>query len=388
MPRLPLSAAFLRIASFVLLISSLSEAHSQTQVLEVSTLFDGRGNVMHNTRIVIENGRIARIDPKASGPMVDLRGLTVMPGWIDAHVHITSHFGANGKLGEPICGLTRSGVPITPDSEARSSLAECETQSQAELEIARNAWVTLEAGFTTVQSVGAPDDKALRDAINHGEIPGPRILTALRPITDPKLTPEQIREWVRQVKSDGGDLIKVFASTTMRQGGGRTLDDAQLAVACSEAKTLGLRVLVHAYKGASRAAVLAGCYEVEHGILATPADLQLMAAHGTYFDPQAGLVLHNYLNNEKHFDFNEAAITSLQSLLPLDIAVFKQAIATLGLKVVFGTDAVAGAHGHNAEEFIYRVQEGGQDAMAAMVSAQSLAAESLEMQAKIGEIAP
>jgi imidazolonepropionase-like amidohydrolase len=371
--------------------------HAQTrpQVLEISTLYDGHGHILHNTRVVIEHGKIVRIDPKATGDLIDLRDLTVMPGWIDVHVHITSHFGSNGQMGEPICGSERDHT--TNESAATpaptlSAPVPCEAPADDELAIMHNAWATLQAGFTTVQSVGAPGDKPLRDAINRGDIPGPRILTALRPITDPNLTLDQVREWVRQVKGDGGDLIKIFVSKPMRDGGGRTLNDEQLAAACSEAKAVGLRSLVHAYRGGSRAATLAGCTEIEHGILATPDDLKLMAERGTYFDPQAGLVVHNYIDNWQHFHggsgFNDAAFGSLQRLLPLDTQVFRDAMATPGLKVVFGTDAVAGAHGRNAEEFIYRVKEGGQDPMAAMVSAQSLAAASLNMQDQIGSIAP
>jgi imidazolonepropionase-like amidohydrolase len=382
------------LSSYLFLSVATLCAQTRPQVLEVSALYDGRGNVLHNTRVVVQNGKIIRIDPKATGDLIDLRGLTVMPGWIDVHVHITSHFGSNGKANEHLCGFeTRRGansemgaaVPATPAPA-------CETQADAELAIMHNAWATLEAGFTTVQSVGAPEDKDLRDAINRGDIPGPRILTALRPISDPSLTLDEIRERVRQVKQDGGDLIKIFVSKPMREGGGRTLNDDQLAAACSEAKALGMRSLVHAYRDGSRAATLAGCTEVEHGILASPDDLKLMAERGTYFDPQVGLVLHNYIDNREHYEgtggFNDAAFESARQLLPLDAAVFKQALATPGLKVVFGTDAVAGAHGRNAEEFIYRVKDGGQDPMAAMVAAQSLAATSLNMQDQIGAIAP
>lgn len=372
-------------------------AQARLRVLEVSTLYDGRGNVLHNTRVVVQDGKIVRIDPRATGDMIDLRGLAVMPGWIDVHVHITTHFGTNGKMGEPLCGSERyleavAAAKAAPGATPETAAIECETPADAELAIMHNAWATLEAGFTTVQSVGAPEDKDLRDAINRGDIPGPRILTALRPITNPNLTLDQIREWVRQVKLDGGDLIKIFVSKPMREGGGRTLNDEQLAAACSEASAQGLRSLVHAYRDGSRAATLAGCTEVEHGILATADDLKLMAERGTYFDPQAGLVVHNYMDNWEHFKgtggFNDAAYASLERLLPLDTAVFRQAMATPGLKVVFGTDAVAGAHGRNAEEFIYRVKEGGQDPMAAMVAAQSLAATSLNMQNQIGAIAP
>ncbi|MGH9480533.1 MAG: hypothetical protein ACRD1L_00425, partial [Terriglobales bacterium] len=78
-------------------------AQARPLVLEVSTLFDGRGGVTHNTRIVVQDGKIVRVDPKATGDLVDLRGLTVMPGWIDVHVHMTYHFATDGKYGERTC---------------------------------------------------------------------------------------------------------------------------------------------------------------------------------------------------------------------------------------------------------------------------------------------
>ncbi|HXE31866.1 MAG TPA: amidohydrolase family protein [Terriglobales bacterium] len=359
----------LGVAAALLVGGCALAAQQNPTVLEVSTLYDGHGKVLHNTRIVVQDGKIVRIDPKAqSANMVDLRGLTVMPGWIDVHVHMTWHFGPNGKYGD-----------------------RNETPEQANLAIASNVWKTLQGGFTTVQSVGEPQDKDLRDAIARGDIPGPRLLTAWRPISNDKLTPDQIRAWVRNVKQNGGDLIKIFASRSIRDGGGETLGPEQLQAACGEANAEGLRSLVHAYREAVRAATLAGCTEVEHGTYATNDDLQLMADHHTYFDPQAGLVLHNYLDNEDRFmgvgNYNAAGFASMRQALPLNIDLFKRALATPGLKIVFGTDAVAGAHGRNAEEFIYRVQAG-QDPMQAMVAAQSLAAESLRMQDQIGSIAP
>ena len=386
---LVLSAATVRVSAQV-----------RPQVLQVSTLYDGRGNILHDTRVV-QNGKILRIDPRAIGDMIDLRRLTVMPGWIDLHVHMTYHFGANGKYGEPVCGMERgrganngAGNPPAPNAPipANTSTSPCETQAEAELAIVHNAWATLQAGFTTVQSVGSPGDKEVRDFINRGEIPGPRILTALRPITSVRLTPEEIRQWVRQVKQDGGDLIKIFASQSIRDGAGRTLSDEQLGAACGEAKALGMRSLVHAYKDAVRAATLAGCTQIEHGTLSTADDLKLMAERGTYFDPQAGLVIHNYLDNREHFqgsgNFNDAGFAAMEQALPLNVSMFKAAMATPELKVVFGTDAVAGAHGRNAEEFIYRVRDGGQNPMSALIAAQSLAAASIGMENQIGTIAP
>jgi hypothetical protein len=223
-PALASSVSSLRLLGCCLfLCAATSHAQTRPQVLEISTLYDGHGHILHNTRIVVEHGKIVRIDPKATGDLIDLRGLTVMPGWIDVHVHITSHFGSNGKVSEPICGNERgrrvNDAAATPAPEPATP-APCETAAEDELEIMHNAWATLQAGFTTVQSVGAPNDKPLRDAINRDDIPGPTILTALRPINNPNLTLDQIGEAVRQVKADGGDLIKIFVSKPMRDGGG------------------------------------------------------------------------------------------------------------------------------------------------------------------------
>jgi len=347
-------------------------AQDQPVVIEAGTVLDGTGKILHNTRIVVENGKIARIDPKASPVTYDLRGLTVLPGWIDVHVHLTYHFAPSGKYGD------------------RS-----ETPQQAELAIAGNAWATLMGGFTTVQSVGAAADIPVRDDIAKGMIPGPRVLTAVRPLfgRGPETgTPEQIREFVRKVKGEGADLIKIFASGSIRDGGKPTLSQEQLNAACGEANALGLRTLVHAYRDSVRMATLAGCTEIEHGTFATPADLKLMAEHGTYFDPQAGLVLENYLLFKKRFlgvgNYTEEGFKQMEEAEPLDHELFKESVATKGLKIVFGTDAVAGAHGRNAEELIDRVRDGGQKPMDAMVSANELAAESLRMEKQIGSIAP
>jgi imidazolonepropionase-like amidohydrolase len=247
------------------------------------------------------------------------------------------------------------------------------------------------AGFTSIQSVGNSEDKDLRAAIARGGVPGPRLITSLEPIEDPKLTPDQLRETVRKLKAEGADLVKIFASKSIRQGGGQTLSDEQLQAACGEAKALGLRTVVHAYRSAVRAAANAGCTQVEHGTYATQEDLDAMAAHGTYFDPQVGLVIHNYLDNKQKFvgvgSYTEEGFAKMQEVLPVIAEMFKHALATPGLKIVFGTDAVAGAHGRNAEELIYRVQDG-QDPMDALIAAQSRAAESLGLQNEIGSIAP
>jgi len=348
-------------------------AQEQPIVLKAATVLDGRGKTLHNTIVVVEGGKIARVGgsiPKGVATY-DLTQLTVLPGWIDAHVHPTWHFDASGRLA-----------------------GENEPKEQTALAGAANSWKMLAAGFTTVQSLGSPLDKDLRDAIDRRGLPGPRILTSLEPIFgrgEATGTADELRALVEQRARDGADVIKIFASGSIREGGKPTLSEEQLNALCSEAKKVGLRTVVHAYGPSVRAASQAGCSEVEHGLYATDGDLRFLADHGTYFDPQAGLVLQNYLDNKSHYlgigNYTETAFETMQKVLPEFQTLFRHAITTQGLKVIFGTDAVAGAHGRNAEEFIYRIQTCGQDPMAALVSANSLAAEALGLEHRTGSIA-
>ena len=359
----------------VCLLAAKSSAQTPSRsriVIAASTILDGKGKVLHNTRIVIEGSKIVRIDPKAGPVDYDLRGLTVLPGWIDAHAHITWSFGPDGKNG---------GAGRTTQEAAYAAQA--------------NAWATLMAGFTTIQSVGSPTDVPLRDAIAKGWLPGPRILTAVEPLAGrgPQTgTPEEIRAFIRKQKEAGADLIKIFASQSIRQGGGMTLSQDQLNAACDEARKFGLRTLVHAYKDAVRAATNAGCTEIEHGTLATDDDLKLMAAKGTYLDPQAGLVIENYLLNKERYlgtpGYTAEGFAAMEKILPMNHDLVQRASKIPGLKIVFGTDAVAGAHGRNAEEFIDRVRDAGVNPMTAMISANSLGAEAMGLGNLIGSIAP
>ncbi len=358
------------LALLTLLLGISAAAQEQPVVLKVGVLLDGSGRVLRNTRIVIQGSKILKIDPQAQGATYDLSRLTVLPGWIDAHVHITYHFGPHGQAFE-----------------------KDEPPEQATLAAAANAYATLLAGFTTVQSIGAPADRDLREFIARGALPGPRVLTSLQPLSERTGTPEQIREFVRQLAVGGADVVKIFASKSIREAGARTMTDAQLEAACGEARAAGLRAVVHAHSSDSiRAAVQAGCNQIEHGLFATDDDLRRMADRGTYFDPQVGLVFHNYLDNKPRYlgsgNFTEEGFAAMVKAVPLAIELFQRALAVKDLKIVFGTDAVAGAHGHNAEEFIYRVREGGQRPMDAIVSATSLAAHSLNLQDQIGSIAP
>ena len=367
---------FVRIISCILILAcndvtaQTPERHKQI-VIAASTVLDGKGGVLRNTRIVVEGSKIVRLDPNAGPIDYDLRGLTVLPGWIDAHVHITWSFGPEGK--------NAGGAPATPFAAYAA---------------AANAWATLMAGFTTVQSVGSANDFALRDAIAKGTLPGPRILTSGDPLIgrgEQSGTPDEIRAYVRKQKEAGADVIKIFAAASIRRPQ-LTLSPEQLSAACDEAKKLGLRTLVHAYKDAVRVAALAGCTQIEHGVLATDDDLRVLVEKGVVLDPQAGLVMENYLLNKEKFlgtqGFPEEAFQVIKEIIPLYRDFMKQTAKVRGLKIVFGSDALAGSHGRNAEEFVERVRDLGVDPMAALVSANSIGATALGLGNQIGTIAP
>jgi imidazolonepropionase-like amidohydrolase len=354
--------------SAMLLVPSTLAAQ-EAVVIRAGTLLDGKGGKQRDVAVVVRGSKIDRVNTAPSGtPTYDLRRLTLLPGLIDTHVHIGWHFGKSGRM-------DNSG----------------ETPEEAALFGAENAWATLMGGMTTVQSVGAASDVPLRDAINRGVLPGPRILTSVGSIGDAKLSETELEAAVRKFKDAGADLIKIFASRSIRDGGAQTLSTAQLAAACGEATRLGLRTLVHAHSpGSMRSAATAGCTQVEHGVFATPDVLRFMAERGTYFDPNIGVVLQNYLENKAKFlgigNYTEEGFAHMEKAIPINFAMIKEAVKVKNLKLVFGTDAVAGAHGHNAEELIVRVQQG-QPAMDAIISGTSRAAESMHLQDQIGMIA-
>ncbi len=336
-------------------------------------LLDGRGNTRLNVRVVIVGSKIVRVDEgvaPGSGATHDLAGLTLLPGLIDVHDHIGWYFNASGRFHSANDG-------DTPEQSMHAAFA--------------NMRVTLLNGFTTIQSPGSATDAALRDSAARGSVPGPRILTSLGQISGG--TPDELRERVRQRKQQGADLVKLFASASIRDGGRQTMTQEQLDAACSEAKAIGIRTMVHAHSAESmRAASRAGCDQIEHGVFGDRETLELMAKNGTWFSPQCGLVFHNYLENRERFlgigNYNEEGFAAMEKAIPLALQGFRDAIATKGLRVVLGSDAVAGAHGRNVEEIFCRVQGAEQRPMDAIVSATSLGAESMGLGTLIGTLAP
>jgi imidazolonepropionase-like amidohydrolase len=354
----------------LLFLWSVSTAQDLPISIRAGTMLDGKGGVSKNVTIIVLGTKIQRIDASPARATYDLSEMTLLPGMIDTHVHLAWHFGSEGRF--------------SPKDDS---------ETQAMGYALENAYVTLMAGFTTTQNLGDAIDRDLRGIIARGIFPGPRILTCIRPITDAKLTPDQIREEVRELKAAGADVIKIFASKSIRNGGGQILSREQIVAACSEAGKNGLRSVVHAYGADTiREVAEAGCTSVEHGTFVSEEVLRVMAEHGTYFDPNIGLVIQNYLENRVRFqgigNYDDQGFAAMEKAIPVNLALFKRALTITGLKIVFGTDAVAGAHGRNAEELIYRVQKGGQDPAAAIVSATSLAAQSLGLEKQIGFISP
>jgi imidazolonepropionase-like amidohydrolase len=365
----PAAAALAGLVGLLCLAAPVSA--QQRITIRAGVVLDGKGGVLRNAVVAVEGSRIFKIgDGAAETATYDLQQFTVLPGLIDTHVHNGAHFGKDGRA---------------------SNVGE--TQADAVLAAAANAYAMLMAGFTTVQSIGQPIDVPLRDAVARGQIAGPRLLTSVHQLTDTTLTPDEVRQFVRKSVADGADVIKIFASKSIREGGGQTLSDAQIAAACGEAKTLGKRIWVHAHAASAvRAAALAGCTAVAHGSQITDAEADLMAARGTYFEPNIGLVSQNYIENRARYlgigNYDEAGFKFTEDGIPLKLAMFKMAIRHKDLKIIMGTDAVAGAHGQNARETVYRVQAGGQPAMDAVTAVTALNAGALGLGDRIGALAP
>lgn len=347
-----------------------ASAQDDAITLTIDRGLDGRGGTLGPSSVIVRGSQIASLGGAPAGTVYDLRGATLLPGLIDTHAHLNWHF----------------------DEDGRYHTNRDETREQAMLYAVENAYVTLTHGVTTVQSLGASLDGDLRDAVARGTIPGPRIITSLGSITERTGDAAAIRQAVRDFADRGADVIKIFASASIRVGGTPTLSQEQLDAACGEARARGLRTAVHAHGPESaQRSVRAGCTVIEHGALLDDATLDLMAASGTYYDPHIGLIFSNYFDNRDRYigigNYTDEGFAQMERAVPRALEVFQHALARPELQIVFGTDAVAGAHGRNVEELIYRVQQGGQDPADAVVSATSRAARSLGLDDEIGAIA-
>ncbi len=176
----------------------------QTISIRAARLLDGRGRTLANGVIEVQGSKIVTVDQRSGPVTYDLGDATLLPGLIDVHVHLNWYFGPDGRYG---------GRGVLPSFATDAVLD--------------NARATLMAGFTTVQSVGWIGDKPLREAIAAGVVNGPRLLTSLGQLQGGSSTPQELRERVRQAKADGADLIKFFASASIRDGGRMNVTQAQ-----------------------------------------------------------------------------------------------------------------------------------------------------------------
>ena len=191
-------------------------------VIHAGTMLDGRGKSVRNAYVVVRGTHIERVATSRLGvpgaKVIELGTATLIPGLIDTHTHPGWYVDRQGK---------------------RNSQRSNDTPAQAALARAGNLYATLMGGFTTIQSVGGQEDLELRDAVARNEIPGPRILTSITQLNNVKTPADSFRLQVRQLKEQGADLIKLFASSGLGSGGAQTLSDEQISAICSEAKPSG-----------------------------------------------------------------------------------------------------------------------------------------------------
>lgn len=354
---------------------ALAAARNNTISVWASRVIDGDGHLLKNARVVIRGSRIVAVDHNPNATY-KLDGMTLMPGFINTWDHITGHFNPEGFIHRPGDG---------------------EDPLEAELSAAGEAWKTLMGGFTTVASAGAspPTVKALRDWINMGRIPGPRILTAFQVLTPyslpeaeiRRLSPAELRHQVRERASEGANFIEIYATGNSRNGGAQTVSETQLQAMCGEARKLGLPSLVQAYADSGvRAAVRAGCTEVQLGFYVKDSTLRLMAKAGTVFAPVCGLGFHNYLENASRYrgDINKPFLVKMIKAAP---KLYARALAIPGLKIAYGIDGVAGAHGRDAQDMVCRVKKAGASPMGVITAATSASAKALGLGKEIGTIA-
>lgn len=361
-----------------LLFSSTLFAREETwtAIRAARYLDTAQGRAIENAVIVVEGDRIIlagsglKIPPGAK--IVDLGDVTLLPGLIDAHTHITYHFDENGRFGE------------TVDRSAQITLDHA----------VENARRTLEAGFTTVRNLGDTSgvDVFLRDRINSGEAAGPRMIVSGIPLAPEILRAlklkgdktEQIRQFVKDRIAEKSDVIKIFAGVDA--AGRLTFSENEIRAAVEEARKANLKVAVHAHEAAAViAAVKGGCDSIEHGTFLNDEAIRLLAKHQVALVPTVYLPTH-YLENKKQFVFSSSVWSFFERMKAQNRENLRRA-RSKGVLIVAGSDAVAGLHGRNAREIAALVKAGMKPAealRAATVDAAAL----VGLKGQIGEIKP
>src|SRR5882757_3318056 len=349
------------------------------------------GKVVDHPQITITDGRISAVGSQggtipAGARRVDLPGMTLMPGFIDMHTHITSDPQYSGY----------KGLEFTDNFWTVVGVA--------------NAKKTVEAGFTTIRNVGSAnfDDVAIKQGIDTGHIPGPRIVPATYAIGatgghcdstefPPSITvpspavangPDEIRATVRKLRKYGAEVIKFCGTggvlSKTDSAGGQQYSLAEMKALVDEAHMLGLKVAVHAH-GASgiKDAIRAGADTIEHASLADEEAFALAKQHGTYFSMD--IYDDDYIMSEgpKNGTFKESL--EKERLVGLKQRQTFQAAVKAGVKMIFGTDAGVYPNGDNAHQFATMVKWG-MTPLQAIQAATVTAAEALGRSADVGAI--
>jgi imidazolonepropionase-like amidohydrolase len=349
---------------FLLTISALAQTTPQKTVINAGRLLDVKtGRVLTNQQIVIEGDKIVSIGPATSTPagaqVINLPNSTVLPGLIDAHTHLTFE---NTKLGYEGLGVS---VP-------RETLTG-----------AKNARLTLMAGFTTVRNLGATgySDVALRDAINDGDVPGPRMLVSGPALSitgghcDDNLLPFEyhhtadgvadgipaVQHRVREVIKYGADIIKVCATGGVMSKGDDpntsqyTLEEMKALVV--DAHRLGRKVAAHAHgaQGVTWASE-AGVDSIEHGHLMNEESIATLKKNGTYLVPTLYLT-EWWAENGSKMHMPDFIVTKMKSVSAQSEKNLQKAFQA-GVKIALGTDAAVYPHGLNAHELAVYVKLG------------------------------
>jgi len=342
-------------------------------------MLDARGGrVINDAVVVVEGDRIAAVGaaaPVTAGAKVlDLGDVTLMPGLIDAHTHITYHFDRTGRFG------------ISWDSGPDETLVYAK----------ENARATLLAGVTTARDLGGDSRVVtrLRDQINRGETEGPRLLVSGDPLTAAVLRGagedrgervHRVREFVRARVAEGVDVIKIFVGVDER--GQPAFNTQEINAAVEEAARAGLRVAAHAQEAAAvKAAVRGGCASVEHGSFLDDEAVRELAKRHVALVPTLYLPAHYLEHRERFVAFDPFTWSFFERLRAENLANAARAKKG-GVWLVAGSDAVAGLHGHNPRELVWLVRAGltpAEALRAATVDAAAL----LGLEGKIGELKP
>ena len=386
---------------FILLfiLSSFSiTAQDDPIYLQCGTLIDGKANrAATNKTIVVQDGKITRIldgfptANEADATVINLKDKTVTPGWMDMHVHIEGE--SNPKAYEERFRMNTADVALRATVYARR---------------------TLMAGFTTVRDLGGSGaNVALRDAINRGYVPGPRIFTCekaigttgghadptngmrmdLRGNPGPKEGvingPEDAYKAVRQRYKNGADVIKITATggvlSVAKDGQGPQFTDEELRAIVDAANDYGMVTAAHAHgiEGMQRA-IRAGINSIEHGTLMDEATMDLMKEHGTYLVPTISAGEYVLKKAEIPGYFPAIIVPKAKAIGRVSKQMFAKAYER-GVKIAFGTDTGVSPHGDNAQEFIY-MTEAGMPAMEAIQSATVETAKLLRIEDTHGSI--